>query len=105
MAKEKCTEIVKIRIAPSLKKSLQEQAQLLGLSLSDFIRAMLCGENHMLCKPSAKRMKADPKLLAAIARCGNNINQIARRINGGNLEFDILLELREIKEELSRYVD
>ena len=52
-------------------------------------------------KPAAK---ADPELLRALAGIGNNINQIARKINMGEWgvtdKVEILAALREIEQKL-----
>ena len=79
----------------------QDLAKEQGVSLSDLIRSKLSSD---AIPPKRRVSKGDPELLRHVARIGSNLNQIARRINGGPVEslqvIAILLGIERDFEEL-----
>jgi len=110
--KQKLDAIINFRIPKVVKAKWQDEAKAANLCLGDFIRASIeSGDKTLISNkptprkiPKIKRETADPKLIQAIARCGNNLNQIARRVNTQDDAIDIHIELVEIKEQLMSHV-
>jgi len=85
-------ERIEIRVTAEEKRALKDRASKANLSLSEWLIAAGL-EGHIKTV-----QQADPVLIASIARIGNNINQIARSVNGGDLS--VLVELQGISEAL-----
>jgi phosphate uptake regulator len=89
--------LITLRVSDDEKERLKQKADEKGLTLSDYVRAVILGSK------SVKRKKATCEELKAVAyeinRIGVNINQIARRVNTTR-EIDI-----KVLEELSRIED
>lgn len=72
-----------------------------NLRLAEWVR-MVCLEQEI--KQSKKMVTADPDLLIAIARVGNNLNQIAKIANTNKNEpmgLAVLCELEQIRISLN----
>lgn len=70
------------------------------LPLSQVIQRLLDGQELPKRVRPRKVPSADPELVRQIAAIGNNLNQIARRLNQGE-KFDLLPHLAHIEHELS----
>ena len=112
--KQKLDAVINFRLPKKLKAAWIEQAKAAQLNLGDYIRACVSDNDSSIIShkptprkvPVVHRETADPKLIQAIARCGNNLNQIARALNQGNKEnIDIHLELVAINDELKSHVN
>lgn len=82
--KPRRAEIVKLRLRPDEADAWRDEASELGTTLSNLIRSRMGVAQRSRNKPLRKRgpvAKADPQLIAALARVGNNLNQIARWAN------------------------
>jgi len=91
---------LELRVSISEKSALSAKAKDFNLSLSDFVRASL-GKVRSWSVEDVAHKKA---VTLQLAKIGNNLNQIARRLNSSDArDFDILLELSEIKEELRKH--
>ncbi len=105
---EKRTQWVHVKATPDEHKQWQALAAAQGLTLADLIRQSLAAST-VGRTPRRRRMKApeaDPALLAALARAGNNLNQIARRINASPLttldKVEYLAALAAVARERGR---
>lgn len=78
-----------------------------GLTISALIRSAMA-ENLQLRKPRkpqrAVYKPVNPELLAALARIGNNVNQLARHANECG-DLPTLVALAAIERELKRLAD
>ena len=104
-----------VRLPTTVVERLRAQATVANRSVSDVLRAHLTlAEAKPLGKPRPVRREqklvtnsADPALLSALARIGNNVNQIARRAGNfpgaGKMQCaQVLSKLRTIEQELTR---
>ena len=74
--------MVTLRVDSATRAEWQAQAQSAGLSLGDWLRVQVSSGTGRHVTPRRKPPPlADPKLLAAMSRIGNNLNQIARAAN------------------------
>jgi len=74
------------------EKQLKDKAQSLGMKSSALLKKAAFDYAPTITK------QTDPKLLAALARIGNNLNQLARKANRGG-EYDPI-QLEHIRREL-----
>ena len=92
---------VEIRTSAEEKLRWQEIAKNRGVSLSELVRSLLNGQR---LRKRRVAPKVDGDLLRALARIGNNLNQLARFANtrGEPVETTaLLIRLVEIDRELS----
>lgn len=75
-----------------------------GVSLSELIRTFLNGEPTPKKKRPKQVIEVDPDLLFELNAIGNNLNQIARRVNQGD-RFDVLPLLASMEEHLTELVN
>ena len=78
-----------------------------GLPLSTLIKMLLEDQPLPKDQPVEKNRrfkKVDPDLLFQIAQIGNNLNQIARRVNSGE-RIEILSTLRRIEIQLDELIE
>lgn len=82
----------------------QALAERQGLPLADLIRTLLGSDR--VAKSRGRTKQADPRLVAEIARIGNNLNQLSRWVNAaGVVDIEVLILLRAIEQELSMALD
>ena len=105
------------RLPMDVAESWRTAARAAGLSLSDWVRAQVRvdGQDTVITrKPSPQKapkhrehVPVDPALVRAVATAGNNLNQIARRLNGGEAvrHSDIFLMLVETENRLQEIFD
>ena len=75
---------VRLRLKPAEQADWQAQAEAEALTLSDLIRKRMGSARPTGIEPKRQRRtgrKADPALLAALGRVGNNLNQVAKWAN------------------------
>ena len=89
------TARLELRVSPEQKVQIQNKAKAAGLSVSELILATLEGAEVRAARSTPA---ADPALLAGLARVGNNLNQIARAVNSGDLRT--LTRLTSIQQDL-----
>lgn len=106
--RKKRTAWIHIMAYPEERVAWQAMAKEEGLSLADFIRQRL-GQPVLNPPRSARKRRpvpvVDPDLIRQVAKIGNNLNQVARGVNGWSLSgVEILVRLaaieRDIKEVL-----
>jgi hypothetical protein len=94
-------KMITIRVSDDELVQFKALAKSHDLSLGELIRKLLLGE-----KPKRKRSTptADPKLIFQIAAIGNNLNQIARKVNQGD-RFDLMPHLVAIENQLEQLLN
>jgi hypothetical protein len=104
--------IINLRMKPDEKAAWQLRAEAANLTVADFIRQKVDGENDASSvgrMPKKHRIgrKADPLLIAGIGRAGSNLNQIARWANtykSAAEASEIMLALIAIEQLLIAHV-
>lgn len=94
------TKAVIVRLTEKEKRHLQRQAANAGLKIEPFIRKLIMGVEIRPRPPDNI-----PQLIREINAIGNNINQIARKVNTENfVSQDQLDELFRLLGEIYREV-
>ena len=70
--------VLRVRCTDEERDSWLHKARAEGRTLSDYARHLLSSEPM---RRRARPPEVDPKLLAAVGRAGNNLNQISRALN------------------------
>lgn len=102
---------VHVKLSLAERSAWQSAAAAAGVTLADLIRQRMgdAAQAHRQPTTRKRRMKApaaDPALLAAIARAGNNLNQIARWANSHKSAAEavqVIAALVSIDQYLSSY--
>jgi len=94
------TRKASVRLSEAERAELERRAAQNGVSLSAYLRGVITG--HLKVQAVSK---ADPELLRQVAAIGNNLNQIARRVNAGQPAVEVLAELRAIERQLERLIE
>ena len=89
-----------MKMTPAEKEKYSEIAKSNDMSLSEYFRSLIE-------KEKISKKKTDPKVARMIAGIGNNINQIAKKINSNpNLttieKVEFLKQLRGIEKRLEK---
>lgn len=81
--KPRRVKTIKLRLRPEEATAWRDEAKAADKTLSNLIRERMGSAQGSRIKPKRQRLtkKADPALLAAIGRVGNNLNQIAKWVN------------------------
>lgn len=88
-------------VTKSEGRELKMKLRLIDKSVSDFIRDLVLGKEIALsARPSAVK-----KLRADIGQVMNNINQIARQVNQGNVDDLDNTDLQQMYDELANRLD
>lgn len=77
---------VLVKVTNAERLAWQRQAESAGVTVADLIRGRM--DTQLVGRPPSlrrqrRRATAPAELVAQVARAGNNLNQIARRINAG----------------------
>ena len=95
-------QIITLRVDAKTRSDWKSQAQAAGLPLSDWLRMQVSSGTGRHSFPKRRPPPpADPALLAAIGRTGNNLNQLARAANRQQWPAEIELMRRLINIERS----
>jgi len=92
---EKKTKLLTMKVTQEEKEEWQKLAASYNMSLAQFIRTQI--NNKPIKNKKVVYKKADPEFTAI----GNNLNQIARKINT-NEKIDVLIQLRNIEKRLEK---
>lgn len=99
---------VHVKVTADERDAWQAAAAAAGVTLSDMLRDAMAtrrvGRDRVVRRRAPRR--ADPALLAAIGRAGNNLNQIAHwcnRYKGGADAVQVLAALASIEQILLSY--
>ena len=108
------TQSVRVRMSESDHAKLREHADALGVSMSDWLRLRISNDfsnAEPTKRPTPRQRKreapkhpADPKLIAALAKIGNNLNQLAHVANASGT-LPTLLQLSSIERQLSEVLN
>jgi len=102
--KKEATKLFTMKIPQSKLLKYKKLAELHDLPLSQLIQKLLDGQDLPKRVRPRKVPTADPELVRQIAAIGNNLNQIARRINRGD-KFDVVPHLLTIEYALKDLLD
>ena len=109
MRRARLTKNIVFRSTPAAAAAWRLRARAGGQSLGDWIRGHLPDSPPPAGRPSpgsprSDRSPADPDLLRELAAIGNNLNQIARRVNSARHpdRLRIGADLAAIERGLSR---
>lgn len=111
---QRLTKRVTLRLPDDTATKWRRQADVSALSLSDWVRQRVDGADAVQTgqrrhQRRLRTLTADPELLRQLAMTGNNVNQIARRINGLGLAAGdvagLFAELAAIQRELHRLAE
>jgi hypothetical protein len=91
---KKKTRIQGVRFTEAQWQTLRERAQSCGLPTSTYLRRVGLG-----AIPRQRPDIPEHRVVNQLARVGNNLNQIARKVNSG-----IPVPESEIREALARYL-
>jgi len=98
------------RLPATVADDWRTRAAAAGLSLSDWLRVQV-DESQRTGMPTPRKrpprssfISVDPELLRHLAAIGNNLNQVARRVNTARLDplaqLELQVELHGIRAEL-----
>ena len=104
--KRKLDKVCKVRLDGETLDSWRVCASDAGLTLSDWLRSQVGEGRKSPGPPRRDPPPADPALLSQIARCGNNLNQLARAANRQQWSnrAELLLRLAAIERALANLV-
>ena len=80
-----------VRLTPLEYEALKSKCEKSGVEVSEFVRSAMKGKNVSV-------IEGIPEMIVALNRIGNNINQIAKRINAGGPAYQA--DMDEIRERL-----
>ena len=104
MAKKRKEKPVKmtVKVSPDVYAKWKSKAKFLGITLSDMVRqAVDKGEIVGRRKCGRRYAPVDPLLIRQLAGIGNNLNQIARKLNmGTDPDTDMLESVKKIEKRL-----
>lgn len=92
---------IKTNLKPEEYEKIKQIAQENNLTLSSYVRKILNMENELDNKKDIDIEKL--KLIYELNKIGNNLNQIAKRVNINKIiDFKVFEQLEKIEEELRR---
>lgn len=104
----KRTAVVQFRVTAEEKERLERAADALGLTLSEYVRIKATGDESPLASPA---LRPEPpgvyELRRELGSIGNNLNQIARRLNtnGEHIPDQLASAARHLDEIFLRMLD
>ena len=111
---ERRSAVTVMRTTEQELEHIREQADLAGLSVSEYVRRRSLG--YTVPTAAAASRRVDPQLIEGLNRIGNNVNQLARAIHmdrsfvqyweriGGELE-ELLGQLVRLDDDHDETVD
>lgn len=103
-----------VRVPEATAAAWRSAATESGLSLADWLRQVVDPSVRLVGRPTprtrpklTKPIAADPALLAAVAKAGNNLNQLARWANTHKSTADaaqVLIALSALERTLSSFL-
>ncbi|MFA6700796.1 MAG: MobC family plasmid mobilization relaxosome protein [Thiomicrospira sp.] len=105
--KEKATKRIAVRVTESEFSKITETCRRSKKSVSDLVRRSLSEQSRQLTQsPKTIIHQADPVLIREVAKIGNNLNQIARHLNGGGqADIGCRLTLAAIADDIHLLVE
>ena len=98
------TKLFTMKIPQSKLENYKELAARFDLPLSQLIQKVLDRQELPKRVRPKKVPTADPELVRQVAAIGNNLNQIARRLNSGD-KFDVVPHLVAIEDQLEQLLN
>lgn len=92
------TEDMHFRVTPEEKELIREKAEKAGLSLSDYLRRQALSKKVTVISPEI--FKEYKVLCGQFGGYGNNINQIAKHLNGGGNQHTVIRWLENYQRDL-----
>ena len=88
---KKKSKWVHVKVTDTERRAWQAQALVGEMTLADFIRRAIGANSSGIAPRNRKAVRrADPALLAALGRAGNNLNQLARWVNTYKSTVDVV---------------
>jgi uncharacterized protein YukE len=95
---------IKIRAFENERLDWQAKASNANMTLANYIRSLLNSEQVKRDAPIKRSRRSyepvDPVLIRQLAKIGNNLNQIAKRVNSDDQSINIISELLIIQRQL-----
>lgn len=91
LAEAEIRENFTVRLSPAERAAVEEKARLLKMTPSDYARACLVQGTVKVVREEGH----DPEKVRALLAVGNNLNQIARRLNASGEVPPLLLDVLE----------
>lgn len=89
------SEIFKLRLTSKQRQLLRKNAELAGLSQSEYVRRLIEGKQIV----SVGQRKQIDRLMYELSKIGTNINQIAHALNGRFYSYPADAEKMKILEQ------
>jgi len=99
MAKK--NKLFTIKVSDDEIANWRKISNLSGMTMADFVRTFF--EKQQVVKIAKPPIKVDPALLREVGAIGNNLNQIARKLNEGQ-KIEVLITLTSIQNHLQHIV-
>ena len=112
--REERTERMTVRLTPAEQEWIVKMAEKAGVSKSRYMRKVVLGElapaevphkkihREMKFKNGITQAKMKKIFLGDMPKLGNNLNQIARRLNEGQpADDDMVEQMKYVREELN----
>lgn len=95
---------LEVRLTADEAASIDERARLTGRSRSDYVRHALTGrhKDRAAASVSAEELRA---AMVELKRCGNNANQIARKLNAGLATPEVNACLKELSAATAKVAE
>ena len=92
------TEDMHFRATPEEKEMIRKKAEKAGLSMSDYLRRQALSKKVTVISPEI--FKEYRELCSQFGWYGNNINQIAKHLNGGGDQYTGIRWLENYQRDL-----
>ena len=92
------TEDMHFRATPEEKELIREKAEKAGLSMSDYLRRQALSKKVTVISPEI--FKEYKERCGQFGWYGNNINQIAKHLNGGGDHYTVIRWLENYQRDL-----
>ena len=91
-------KLTTVRVTPAERIFIEDKAAAAGFTVTDFLRTLAL---HEEVKP--RKTKLESSVLVELNRIGNNVNQIARVVNIGRIDTNLIQSsLNELRELMAK---
>jgi len=98
---------IKVNLNPDFYQKILKYAEINEMSIAEVFRQCVGTkiEDSREAKIRRVHKSTDPKLLYQLNRIGNNLNQVAKYLNSGQvLDNQVLIQLVQIEENIKRFL-